>query len=259
MQSTPLSRSEASLIRGLHRRKVREEKGLFLAEGVRVVEDLLGAGIVLRQVVISPTLEDTPRGAALLSRLIARMDPRRVSDVQLAGLAATETPQGVVVVAEVPDATIPYLEDGPAAALVLDGVQDPGNLGTLVRSADAFGVAFVIALPGTVDAWNPKAVRASAGSSFRVPVIQSTPEAAADALRERGFRILAADSAGSAVDRIDLPGRIALVVGNEGGGVSERMRELADTEVAVPIRGGAESLNVAVAAGILLYLMTRAG
>jgi TrmH family RNA methyltransferase len=258
MQPTPLSRSEASLIRGLHRRKVREDEGLFLAEGVRVVEDLLDSGIVLRQVVVSPSLEDTPRGVALLARLTAQREPKRVSDVQLAGLAATETPQGVVVVAAMPDAAIPDLGDGPAAVLVLDGVQDPGNFGTLVRSADAFGVAFVLALTGTVDAWNPKAVRAAAGSSFRVPVLRSTPDAAAEALRERGFRILAADAGGSAVDRLELPGRVALVVGNEGAGLGERMRELADTEVAVPIRGGAESLNVAVAAGILLYLMTRA-
>jgi TrmH family RNA methyltransferase len=140
--------------------------------------------------------------------------------------------------------------------LVLDGIQDPGNFGTLVRAADAFRTAAVIALPGTVDAWNPKAVRAAAGSSFRVPILSLEDEQALEWLERAGFTVLVADADGTAVDLLTPPERAALVVGNEGAGVRALWRAAADAIVAVPTPGPVESLNVALASGILLYALT---
>lgn len=253
-----LSRSERSLFHGLRQRKYRGETGLFLAEGLRVAEELAGSRIDLHLAAVSTSLEDTPRGAALVDRLEQRVRTERVSDAELDRLAATDAPQGVVVAARIPAASPESVAFGTrAVCLLLDAVQDPGNFGTLVRSCDAFGAAAVVSLPGTVDAWNPKAVRAAAGSSFRVPILQLTLGDAVAWLRVHDFRIAGADVAGSAVEGAALPGRVGLIVGNEGAGLGAGSKRLADELLAVPTPGPAESLNVAVAAGILLYLLTR--
>ncbi|MEJ2185283.1 MAG: RNA methyltransferase [Gemmatimonadota bacterium] len=249
-----LSRAEERLVRGLARRRVREREARFLAEGVRVVEELLAAGLAPELVIVSPGLEATERGR----RLAAALDGpavRRVSDGELARLADTETPQGVLAVASVPAANLPESDRGEPL-LVLDGVQDPGNVGTLMRTAAAFGVSAVVALPGTADPWNPKVVRAAAGTCFRVPAVQTDPAALGAWAERQGYTLLGADAGGTPVEALAIPDRLALVVGNEGAGLSPAMAAGVDARVAIPMRG-AESLNVAVAAGILLYLMTR--
>lgn len=253
-----LTRAEEKLVRGLHRRKSREETGLFLAEGIRVVEELARSGLPLRFAIISPWLEETPRGRELHALLETRTVVRRTDDRSLESLAGTLTPQGVLVVAEAPRSGLGDVEArGAATILVLDGVQDPGNLGTLVRTADALGVIAVAALPGTVDPWNPKSVRASAGASFRTPIVQPGWEELQAWLRTQGVTTYGAEAGGEAVDRATLAPRAALVVGNEGAGLSPEARRILDARLAVPIEPHAESLNVAVAAGILLYLLTR--
>ena len=253
-----LSRAEAARINALQRRKTREREGLFLAEGVRVVEELLSSAIVLRSVVAAPSLGDTERGRVLLGRARDRCIVLDTSDSELARLTGTETSQGVLAVAEIP---VQRLEDLDAAVtapvLVLDAVQDPGNLGTLIRTADAFGTRAVIALPGTVDAWNPKVVRAAAGSLFRTPVVYTGADAAGRWLRSEAYHVYAADAAGADVDGLTRAARSALVVGNEGSGLSKEGAALADGLLAIPMPGRAESLNVAIAAGILLYVLTR--
>jgi RNA methyltransferase, TrmH family len=260
MHDPGLTRAEERLVRALHARKRRETQALFLAEGLRVAEDALDAGIVLRLAVVATSLEDTARGLALRARLDRTTTVRHVPETVLARLAPTETPQGVLLVAETPAASFGDL--APAArtlVLVLDGVQDPGNFGTLVRAADAFAAAAVIALPGTVDPWNAKAVRAAAGSSFHVPIVQSTHAEVGAWLKEAGFTILAADASGTPVAGVARTPRTALIVGNEGVGLTRAAAALAVERVAVPIAGRAESLNVGVAAGILLYELTRTG
>ncbi len=257
MDEPGLSRADEKLLVALRRRKEREARSLFLAEGVRVAEEFLDAGIVLRLAVYAPTLEDTARGRALALRL-ADLGARKVSDASLQRLAATDSPQGVLLVGEIPAARQQSIEIGSAGvALVLDAVQDPGNIGTLVRAADAFRAAAVVALPGTVDAWNPKAVRAAAGSSFRVPILNLSDAVAQDWLRERGCAIVVADAAGAPIGSGTRSGPVALVVGNEGAGVRPEWLRAASDTVAVPTPGPVESLNVAVATGILLYVLTR--
>jgi TrmH family RNA methyltransferase len=255
---SPLSAGEAKRLRSLHRRRSREREGLFLAEGVRVVEELLDAGLVLRQAVVSSSLEDTDRGARLAARLGAATDVRSVSESELAAVADTTTSQGVLVVAEVPASELEALRPtGASVVLVLDGVQDPGNLGTLARSASAFGCDALICLPGTVDPWNPKSVRGSAGAVFRRPVVGAEVEELGEWLDRHGYLLVGADAAGDSVRAAELPQRVALVVGNEGAGLGEDARSRCGRLVSVPMPGGTESLNVAVAGSILLYELTR--
>lgn len=253
-----VSRSERKQITALGNRKDREAEGLFLAEGIRVVEELLDAGLTVRLAVVSPALTETVRGHRLAARLQEVAPVSEAGVGELNDLADTQTSQGVLVVAETPASDLSVIpEDGPATVLLFDGVQDPGNLGTCVRSAAAFGCTAAVCLPGTVDPWNPKAVRASAGASFRLPTIQAEADPAMERLGEAGFMMLGAAVEGRPVDRLAFSERTVLALGNEGGGLSGHVRARVDSLVAVPMVQEIESLNVAVATGILLYLLTR--
>ncbi|HEX8691870.1 MAG TPA: RNA methyltransferase [Longimicrobium sp.] len=255
----PLTRREERLVRSLAVRKHREAEGLFLVEGVRAVEDLLASPLPVRMVVASSSLEDTPRGAALRRSVEERGLPlRETGERELRDLAGTEQPQGVLAVAAIPRATLAGLkvDAEPAVLLVLDAVQDPGNFGTLVRTAEALGAAGVLALPGTVDPWNPKAVRAAMGSSFRLPVVPATWDEAAPWLAERAVAVVAA-VVGAAPLPVPPPRRAALVLGNEGAGVGAETLARADLRAGVPLRGRTESLNVAAAGAILLHELLR--
>jgi len=253
-----LSRAEDRLIRSLHRRRRRASVGLFLAEGVRVVEELLGAGHLPRLTVTAPSLTETDRGADLARRLAEAGPVRSVTDAELGRLAGTRTPQGVLAIAPVPTTELGALDPGPLpTVLVLDGVQDPGNIGTLSRSAAAFGCTFVACLPGTADPWNPKSVRASAGALFRLPVVEAGTDELWAWIDRHRLEVVGADAQGTAVTEARLSDRVALVVGNEGAGLGAESRRRCQRLVGVPMRPGTESLNVAVAAGILLYELTR--
>lgn len=257
MPIPPLSRARAKRLRALRRRRNREESGLFLAEGVRVVEELLASTLAVESAVFAPSLEDTARGRALLQRLAATVPVESTSEGELRELAETESPQGIIAVARMPHHALPRDLPPAATLLALDAVQDPGNFGTLVRGADAFGAAAVIVLPGTVDPWNGKAVRSAAGSSFRVPLVHATlPELGAWA-GAHGVVLWGADAAGRDVASLDRPERVALVLGNEGAGLTPEARAVLAERVSIPIRGAAESLNVAMAGTVLMYLLTN--
>ncbi len=250
-----------TVIRDLGRRRGRERRGLTLAEGVRLVEEALAANVPIRGAVVSPGLEATPRGAALKTSLAAcavRIEP--VSDRELDELAETEHPQGIVAVIE-PRRWL--LGDIAARAgapvVVLDGVQDPGNVGTILRTVLGLGGAGVIALPGTAELTNPKVVRGSMGALFRLP---AAPATIADFMAwagASGVALWASDAGAPPVSRRDTASAmpIAVILGNEGAGVSDALLAAAARRVAIPLAPGAESLNVAVAAGILLYEVTR--
>lgn len=167
-----------STIRDLHRRRARERRGLTLAEGVRLLEEALAAGIPVRGAAVAPALEGTPRGSALKRRLEAAAVPLEVVDDDLlAQLADTEHPQGVVAVIEPRPWTLADIPVEPrGVVLVLDGVQDPGNVGALARTALGLGAGALVALPGTADLSNPKALRGSMGALFRLPAVPTTLE-----------------------------------------------------------------------------------
>lgn len=248
--------SLVTTIRDLHRRKARERRGLALAEGVRLVEEMAAAGVPCKGVVVSPALATTERGAALRSGLESLgVLVEEVGDQELAGLAATEHPQGVVAVYQPRVWQLAELK--PAAGspvVILDAVQDPGNVGTIARTALAFGAAGMIALPGTVDLANPKVVRSAAGALFRLPSLHADLDGVLSWCARNGVELWTTVVDGQPIDGpADTP--VALVFGNEGAGIGEQLGAAAARQVSIPIRSEAESLNVAVAAGIFLHAL----
>ena len=259
--STSKSGALLTTIRDLARRRGRERRGLALAEGVRLVEEALAADVPVRGAAVSPALEGTPRGAALKSALAARAVPLlEVSTADLDALADTEHPQGVVAVVEPPRWTLADIPT-PAGAvvLVLDAVQDPGNVGAVLRTALGLGAAGVVALKGTAELSNPKVLRGGMGAGFRLPSVAADAETLLGWAGERGVEMWVAAADGSPLPRAACRARppVALVLGNEGAGVGAALMAAARHRVAIPLAPSVESLNVAVAAGILLYEVTR--
>lgn len=250
-----------TLARDLHRRRARERIGLFLAEGVRTVEELLASELSIRGALVSPSLRSTERGAELADRLAQNAssigyEVAEVTDRDLRTVSDTESQQGILVIAACPERSFDSIPTRlPIRLLVLDGIQDPGNVGTILRTAEAFGVSSTVALAGTVDLWNPKVVRSAMGAIFRQHAFASSREDLLAYCRAKQVKLLATSAAGEVLE----PGfgaqeRLAIVVGNEGSGVSDALIQAADRNVSIPIRG-IESLNVAVATGIILYAL----
>lgn len=250
-------------VRDLHRRKARERRGLALAEGVRVVEEMVASRVPCKGALVSPALASTERGRALRGLMAgAGIMVEELDDRELAEAAATEHPQGVVAVYQPqlhPASSI--LPKPGEPVLVLDALQDPGNVGTIIRTALAFGAAGILALPGTVDLHNPKVVRSSAGAVFRLPASEVSEDELSQWLGETGASLHVTAMTGE--PPVASPGAaIAMVLGNEGAGVRNPLIERADRLVSIPISPQVESLNVAVAAGIILHELTsvrRAG
>lgn len=224
------------------------------------MEEALAAGVPVRGAVVAPALEATRRGEALERALVeAGIKVEHVDDRALGELADTEHPQGVVAVIEPRDWSLDDIALTPnAAVLVLDAVQDPGNVGTMVRTAFALGAAGVVTLPGTADLSNAKVIRGSMGATFRLPCVATDPDELAlwAGSHDAGLWVTAAD--GGVVPREPRNAPVLLVLGNEGAGVSDTMSARATRRVGIPLAPGAESLNVAIAAGILLYEVLRA-
>jgi TrmH family RNA methyltransferase len=249
-----------SVARDLRRRHARERHGLFVAEGLRAVEELLLSKLVVRGALVASPVAGDGRASSVLTAIQQRGIPlQEVSATEFASAADTETPQGILAIGEIPPqsfASIPAVE--PLRVLVLDAVQDPGNVGTILRTAAALNAAATVALPGTVDLWNAKVVRSSMGAHFHHPAFGCTWAELMTFLADRGISLWGADVHGEPLEallrgRDTVPRRLALAVGNEGSGLSAQTRDRADTLVALPIGGKVESLNVAVATGIILY------
>lgn len=243
----------------MKRRKAREKRSLFVAEGIRCVEELLKSELRIEGALATAELRANSRGEQLLRALAGRnIELLEVSEREFESAADTESPQGVLAVAAIPRVNM----EGRLAAerirvLVLDGIQDPGNAGTALRTAAALGVAATVALPGTVDLWNAKVVRSSAGAQFRQVVTAMSEVELANFLRTEAIELWAADAGGEPLGTTTPPARLAIAVGNEGAGLSSTVRALAKRSVSLPIGGQVESLNVAVAAGILLYELSK--
>jgi TrmH family RNA methyltransferase len=244
-----------TLARDLKRRKAREKHSLFVAEGVRSVEELLRSNLTVRGALVAPQLADAPRGQALRKLLgESGLEVTEVSEKDFRSAAETESPQGVIAIGEVPGRSLDTLDvAGGCRLIVLDGVQDPGNAGTIVRTAAALGATATIALPGTVDLWNPKVIRSSMGAQFQHPAFHATVEDLIAFLERKQIELWATDASGSPLERSGAPMRLAIAVGNEGSGLSPAIRAQAKRTVSLPIAANVESLNVAVATGIILH------
>jgi TrmH family RNA methyltransferase len=258
-----MSNSLQTLIRDLQRRRGRERRGLALAEGVRLVEEALATAIPIRGAAASQALESTTRGKALKAALAGRgIKVEDVSEGELDDLADTEHPQGIVAVIEPKRWALSDLHmSAGATVLALDGVQDPGNVGTMLRSALGLGAIGLVALKGTADLTNPKVIRGAMGASFRLPSVLAAPDELVAWTRLQRAEIWVADTGGQSSTQLPMRGSerpgVVLVVGNEGAGVGPSLEAAADRRIAIPLARGVESLNVAVAAGILLYEVTR--
>src|SRR5256886_13509315 len=255
-----------STIRDLQRRKARGRRGLALIEGVRLVEEALAAGVAFKGALVAPDLARTARGTALVAELQGHaVAVEAVGARVFAQLADTETPQGIIAVIEPRRWNASEFVPPPGAvALVIDGVQDPGNVGTLIRRAHATGAAGTMVLPGTADPTSPKALRAAMGATFRRPVVSLDDAGFIAWARKHAVTLWAAAADGTPPhhaagtgDGGRGRGPIAVIVGNEGAGIRPQLNAVAAQRVAIPLAQGAESLNVAVAAGILLYEVTR--
>jgi TrmH family RNA methyltransferase len=260
---SPAAAGAVRSARRLLRRKDRQVLGRFLAEGRQAVSEALGTSKIREVLVSDASLEEHRDllGAARASGVPAM----RVAPAAFAGLAGTVTPQGIAAVCDVVD--VPLSESlAPSARLVVlcDQVRDPGNLGTVIRCADAFGADAVLVSTDSVDLYNPKTVRATTGSLFHLPITVGVDvSAAVAAARGSGLRTYGADGAAQlSVDDLaasgDL-GRPALwVFGNEAWGLTPEHAALLDAIVALPMYGRAESLNLSTAAAIVLYTTATA-
>lgn len=229
-------------------------------DGVVLVADALAAGIELLDVVTSPRLVTSDRGRQLRRDLIAAgVASTDCSDDVLDRISHLTTHQGVVAIATRPTWSDEQLLGERALVVIAAGVRDPGNLGALLRTAEASGATGLVALEGGADPFREKAVRGSAGSIFRLPVRAcAQPGPTVAMLRAAGARIVVAEAgAERGYLDADLSGPVALMFGAEAGGVPDALRDSADERVCVPMRGSIESLNVAVAAGIVLFEAAR--
>jgi TrmH family RNA methyltransferase len=235
----------------------RDAGGLVGIEGKKMLEEALRSGLRVKTAFVAQGSERLLGPLRLPGETEILQVPRAILDAVL----PTETPQPVAALVEPPRWTweeILNRDQEKTLIVVLAGTQDPGNLGTILRSAEAFGATGAISLPGTVSAWNPKAVRASAGSVFRVPLLAASEKTCFERLHEAGVKVLAAvASAAQPANQIDLAGPVALVIGNEGNGVADDLVAKADGEITIPCPGPVESLNAAVAASVLLYEAAR--
>ena len=238
----------------LHKRAFRERDRAFLVEGVGAVEEALGRpGGVAKLFCSDPAHPLVERGRRSSADIV------HVSEEVMARLTSTVTPQGLVALARFVDVPIEELGSDLACVVLLHAVRDPGNAGTVLRSVDAAGAGAVLFSAGSVDVYNAKTVRASAGSLFHVPVAREvdTP-AAIEALRTRGVKVLAMEAtAESDLYELDLTDPVAFVFGNEAWGLPEEIAGLADAGVRIPIAGRAESLNLAAAATVCVFEWAR--
>jgi len=236
--------------------KARRDEHAFVIEGVRLVEEALQADWEARLVLFTPQID--VRGRAVVNGFSARGVPvEQVSASVFKAISETETPQGLLSVLTLRTLPLPTSLD---FLLILDGIRDPGNLGTVLRTATAAGVQAVLLTPGSADAFAPKVMRAGMGAHFRLPICQLSweeikPMLASSAAALRVF--LAEAAAGTPYTQADFRSPLALIIGGEASGAGAEAAALMAEKVHIPMPGGFESLNAAVAAGILLFEVLR--
>jgi RNA methyltransferase, TrmH family len=244
--------------RSLGKKKIREASGLLPLEGFRLVGDALQSGAEPQAVMLREGLRfaDFP-----FLRTLSESIPVITVEARLFDRTAfTESPQGILALVKKPVYTLDDVLAAPQPlVLVADGIQDPGNLGTMLRSAAAAGATGAVLLPGTVDAANPKVLRAAMGATFVLPVAECEREELLALLKARGIRLVSTGAAGAVnYDCFDWHAASAVVVGNEGAGISDLLAEAAHASVSIPMSSGVESLNAAIAVSVILFEAARA-
>jgi len=247
-------------IRSLHRRKARRAQGAFLVEGVRLTRDAIAAHAAIRQIILCPELlgEIT---TTLRDEIVDTLGASRIVTVGAAvmrSLAETETPQGIVAVVDLPATPLPTFDAHDGFVLILDGIRDPGNVGTLIRAAAAADCDAVITIDGTADAFAPKVVRSAMGAHFRVPVIADCGWEAVGAALVGLSAVVGADGAAQLLyDAVDWAAGCAIVIGNEDHGLSAEARRWCTATARIPMARGVESLNASVSGAIMVFEVVR--
>ncbi|HLJ90992.1 MAG TPA: RNA methyltransferase [Candidatus Angelobacter sp.] len=235
--------------------------GAIAIEGVRIIEEAIRSGLKFQAVFFSE--HGRPHASRLLPQIAGHVEALLLPDEVFSSAVDTETPQGVAALVKMKQVRMEDVLEAPDADLLLvglAGVQDPGNVGTIVRSAEAFSAQAVLLGEKTANCFNPKAVRASAGSVFRESVIVVGLQKAVGLLKQKGVKIVASSShrgRAQECDNVDLTGPIALLIGGEGAGLPAEIQAQADELVTIPHSTRVESLNAGIAASILLYEVAR--
>lgn len=244
--------SRIKLVRALAGRpKERREAGAFLAEGVRLVGEAHTADWQMRFVLYSDELSE--RGRELLKKLEAKsVEIEEVKGDLFRSMSDTETPQGILAVLDEKALPIPKSLN---LILIPDQIRDPGNLGTLLRTADAAGVQAVLVPPETTDGFAPKVLRAGMGAHFRLPILSESW----DEIRQvtQGMQVFLADMEGKSCWDMDLRAPLALIIGGEAEGASEQAQKMATGKISIPMKGKTESLNAAAAGAVLMFEVMR--
>jgi RNA methyltransferase, TrmH family len=226
----------------LKRKKERTKTNTFLVEGFHLVEEAITAGWTIEKLILREETE--------LPEWASHLEAETVSEHVFKSITETETPQGIAAVVQMQDKKLKRHN----RILLLDAVQDPGNLGTIIRTADAAGYDAIYVGEGSADRYNDKVIRATQGSIFHLPVLTADLELLVPELQDIGYTVWAAALEGAVDYRaVSAPEKTALLVGNEGAGIDKRLIAQSDMAVKIPIFGKAESLNVSIATGILLY------
>jgi RNA methyltransferase, TrmH family len=267
--SNVVARERLRRVEGRHNALVKEVRRAFsraelteggdcAVEGLRVIEEAIRSGVRFQAVFFSESGEKL--AGRLLPQIGGHVETLVLPDKLFAGMVASEAPQGVAALVHYKQRSIADVLERAASGpvVVVAGLQDPGNLGTIVRSAEAFGAAGVLLGEGTVSVFNPKVVRGTAGSIFRLPIAQGKTAEILAGLRERNVRLVATSShKGVPLPEADLALPLAVLIGGEGAGVSKDLLGKADAIVAIPHSSQVESLNAGVAASIVLYEIAR--
>lgn len=243
-----LSKNEIKLIRSLQTKKSRETSRLFVVEGVKLVAELLEQ----KKFKIDGLFYTGDHGL----NLPKNVHSFKISSSELERISGLVTPNKILAVVKFPVDIEPDMKNEDLV-LVLDEIKDPGNLGTILRTADWFGVKTVFASTGTVDIFNPKVIQASMGAVYRINFVQADIASKIIELQANGFKALAADLDGKNLYSCSFPAKMALVAGSESHGVSEKVRRLCDAKITIPRVGETESLNVGIATGIILAAFRR--
>jgi TrmH family RNA methyltransferase len=241
-------------VKKLNRKKYREESQQYIVEGFHLIEEAVKAGAAVKWLLVNQ------RGQQEWGQWLAQQKQElviHVSDEVLAVLSELPTPQGLLAVIKMPKVT--KQQELSGSWLLLDNVQDPGNVGTMIRTADAAGMSGVILGEGSADIYNTKVLRAMQGSNYHLPILQMPLEKAVEAFKQTGIPVYGTELNKEAIiyQEVVPAKNYALIMGNEGQGIRSHLLQLTDQNLYIPIIGQAESLNVAIAAGILMYHLSQ--
>ena len=255
IEITSLKKPIIKEIKSLYRKKDRWENRLFLMEGIKIIEEAISNNVNLKYIVLNSTLLSTKEGQKFCDGNSSFKNLIKVPDNIFKEICDTDNPQGILAVGEFRISLLDHDADIRSSYLFLDGLQDPGNIGTIIRSCDAFSFPGIVLGENCVDPYNPKVVRATMGSIFRAPIYYTNNSIdALESLKNKNYKIYATSLMGSVPNyKIDYNEKHVIIIGNESRGVDERIIKMADKLIKIPMPGKSESLNAGVAASIIMY------